>query len=255
VGNARTSNLTIVHSGPPGGGTWTGVAVTVAGVLVGVAVALAVPSLRDAVGDAIHGNTAQVREDLGGSVSGPLLVFWLAMVHVVVWYPAEILDAASGYVFGFGAGFPLVMGSWIVSGLAAYAVGRHFARPLLYRVAGEERFKRAEDLIHRGGAIALIGGRLIPIVPFSLMGYVCGAARVPLFRFTWTTAVGYVPITAYFTYLGSKLEGFSAQDPILWIGGVGLLLCMLLVRLVMPKATGKPEQGPKPEPQPEPEKS
>ena len=42
-------------------------------------------------------------------------------------------------------------------------------------------------------------------------------------RFTWTTAVGYAPITAYFTYLGSRLEGFSAEDPILWIGGIGLL--------------------------------
>jgi uncharacterized membrane protein YdjX (TVP38/TMEM64 family) len=66
-----------------------------------------------------------------------VLVIWLAMVHVIVWYPAEILDAAAGYVFGFGVGFPLVLGSWLVSGLAAYAVGRHFARPLLYRVVGE----------------------------------------------------------------------------------------------------------------------
>lgn len=242
-----------MHSGPPGGGTWTGVAVTLGGILVGVAVALAVPSLHDAVGDAIHGNTAKVRHDLGGSLSGALLVFWLAMVHVVVWYPAEILDAASGYVFGFGAGFPLVMGSWIASGLAAYAVGRHFARPVLYRVVGEERFRRVEDLIDRGGAIALLGGRLIPIVPFSLMGYVCGAARVPLVRFTWTTAVGYAPITAYFTYLGSKLQGFSAEDPILWVGGIGLLLCLLLIRRFLPKTLGQPEPRPKPEARPEPE--
>jgi len=229
--------------------------VTVAGVLVGVAVALAVPSLRDAVGDAFHGNTEQVRHDLGDSAAGPLLVFWLSMVHVIVWYPAEILDAAVGYVFGFGVGFPLVMGCWIVSGLASYAVGRHFARPLLYRIAGEERFERAEELIHRGGAIALIGGRLIPIMPFSLMGYVCGAARVPLVRFTWTTAVGYAPITAYFTYLGSKLESFSAEDPILWIGGAGLLLCMLLVRYFMPRGSEKGKEGPQPDAQPEPEKS
>jgi uncharacterized membrane protein YdjX (TVP38/TMEM64 family) len=244
-----------VHSGPPGGGTWTGVAVTVAGVLVGVAVAVAVPSLRDAVGDAFHGNTEQVRHDLGGSAAGPLLVLWLSLVHVIVWYPAEILDAAVGYVFGFGVGFPLVMGCWIVSALASYAVGRHFARPLLYRLAGEERFARAEQLINRGGVIGLIGIRLIPIMPFSLMGYVCGAARVPLLRFTWTTAVGYAPITAYFTYLGSKLEGFSAEDPILWIGGAILLLCMLGIRHLLPRTREHGEQGPKPDPRPEPEKS
>jgi uncharacterized membrane protein YdjX (TVP38/TMEM64 family) len=243
-----------VDSGPPGGGTWTGVAVTVAGILVGVAVALAFPSLRGAVVDAVHGNTAEVRHDLRGSAAGPLLVAWLALVHVIVWYPAEILDAASGYVFGFGVGFPLVLGAWVLSGLASYAVGRHFARPLLYRVAGEERFMRYERLVHRGGAIALIGVRLIPIMPFSLMGYVCGAARVPLVRFTWTTAVGYAPITAYFTYLGSKLKGFSAEDPILWIGGAILLLCMVGVRYLLPRTAQEDDQRPKPEARAEPEK-
>ena len=181
------SNLTIVHRGPPGGGTWTGVAVTVGGILLGIAVALAIPSLRGAVSDAIHGDTAAVRQDLNGNAAGALLVVWLAMVHVIVWYPAEILDAASGYVFGFGVGFPLVLASWTLSGLASYSIGRHFARPVLYRIAGEERFVRTEQVIHRGGVLALLAVRLIPIMPFSLMGYVCGAARIPLWRFTWTT--------------------------------------------------------------------
>ncbi|MFL5908041.1 MAG: TVP38/TMEM64 family protein [Solirubrobacterales bacterium] len=241
-----------MHSGPPGGGTWTGVGVTVTGILIGVAVALAIPSLRDAVGDAVHGETASLRHDLSGNVGGFLLVLWLALVHVIVWYPAEILDAATGYVFGFGVGFPLVLGCWMVSGLGAYAVGRHFARPLLYRVAGEQRFNRIEELIERGGISVLIGARLIPIVPFSLMGYVCGATRVPLWRFTWTTAVGYAPITAYFTYLGSRLKSFSAEDPIVWIGGGALLLSLFAVRFLVPRAGHTPaepraERGPKPE--------
>jgi uncharacterized membrane protein YdjX (TVP38/TMEM64 family) len=240
-----------VQSGPPGGGTWTGVAVTVGGILIGAAIVLLIPSLRDAVGDAVQGDTASVREDLGNSFGGALLVFWLAMVHVIVWYPAEILDAAAGYVFGFGFGFPLVMACWVISGLAAYAVGRHAARPLLYRLAGEERFLRIERLIDRGGATFLLAARLIPIMPFSLLGYVCGAARVPLVRFTWTTAVGYAPITAYFTYLGSRLEGFSAEDPILWIGGIGILLCLLAFRFIVPRASRDEDQRPEPEAQPD----
>jgi uncharacterized membrane protein YdjX (TVP38/TMEM64 family) len=245
-----------VHSGPPGGGTWTGLVVTIAGILLGAAVALLIPSLRDAMSDAVQGNTAQVRHDLGNSLGGAFLVVWLAMVHVIVWYPAEILDAAAGYVFGFAVGFPLVMASWILSGLAAYAVGRHAARPILYRVAGEERFLRTEQLIHRGGVTFLLAARLIPIVPFSLMGYVCGAARVPLIRFTWTTAVGYIPITAYFTYVGSRLESFSIGDPIVWIGGGTLLLLIFAARFVIPRGTSEdqahsgetaPHSDPKPE--------
>jgi uncharacterized membrane protein YdjX (TVP38/TMEM64 family) len=239
-----------VHSGPPGGGTWTGVAVTVGGILVGAAIALSIPSLRDAVTDAVQGETGSVRHDLRGDFGGVLLVVWLAMVHVVVWYPAEILDAAAGYVFGFGVGFPLVMASWVLSGLAAYAVGRNAARPLLYRFAGQERFERIEGLIHRGGITFLLAARLIPIMPFSLLGYVCGAARVPLVRFTWTTAVGYMPITAYFTYLGSQLEGFSIEDPIVWIGGGALLLLLLAFRFIVPRA-GPHDEGSRPEPKPE----
>lgn len=244
-----------MHSGPPGGGTWTGVAVTVAGILAGVAVALAVPSLRDSVTDAIHGNTASVRYDLNSDVGGPLLVLWLALVHVIVWYPAEILDAAAGYVFGFGVGFPLVLGCWAISGLASYAVGRHFARPVLYRVVGEQRFLRVEQLINRGGALVLIAARLIPIMPFSLLGYVCGATRVPLMRFTWTTAVGYAPITAYFTYVGSRLEGFSAEDPILWIGGGALLLGLLCTRFILSHTSRGHDRPREPEAKPEPERS
>jgi uncharacterized membrane protein YdjX (TVP38/TMEM64 family) len=243
-----------VRSGPPGGGTWTGVAVTIGGILLGAVIALLIPSFRDAVGDAIHGDTASVRHDLGNSVGGIVLVLWLAMVHVVVWYPAEILDAAVGYVFGFGVGFPLVMGSWVLSGLAAYAVGRHAARPLLYRLAGEERFRRIERLVNRGGWEVLIAARLIPIMPFSLMGYVCGAARVPLVRFTWTTVFGYAPITAYFTYLGSKLQGFSAEDPILWIGGAAILGGLLGIRYLLPRLGRDQDQRGKPEARPEPEK-
>jgi uncharacterized membrane protein YdjX (TVP38/TMEM64 family) len=218
--------------------------VTVAGVLLGAAIALAVPPLRDAVLDAVQGDTGDVRHDLGGDVGGVLLVLWLALVHVIVWYPAEILDAAVGYVFGFGLGFPLVHASWVISGMVAYWVGHHAARPVLYRVVGEERFKRVEGLIHRGGVTFLLTARLVPIVPFSLMGYVCGAARVPFGRYVWTTLVGYAPITAYFTYLGSRLESFSVEDPIVWIGAAGFLIAIFGVRYLRP---GRREEAPQPD--------
>ena len=126
-----------------------------------------------------------VREDLRDSGAGGVaMVIALGMLHTVVWYPAEILDAAAGYVYGFGPALPLVWGVWTASGVAAYYIGRHAARPFLYKLAGEERFLRLERAIDRGGATFLLACRLVPIVPFSLTGYVAGAARVPIWRFT-----------------------------------------------------------------------
>jgi uncharacterized membrane protein YdjX (TVP38/TMEM64 family) len=211
--------------------------VTLGGVVIFLAIALAIPAFRDAVGDALNGRTAQVRHDLRSlGAWGVVLVFGLALIHSVVWYLAEILDAATGFVYGFGPALPLMMAGWIASGVLSYLIGRHAARPLLFKLVGEERFLRVERLVNRGGVTFLLAARLVPIVPFSLTGYVAGAARVPLGRFVWTTAVGYLPITAYFVYVGSQLESFSAEDPIVLIGAGGLLLAILGVRFVVPKA-------------------
>ncbi len=227
-----------MSSGPPGGGTWTGLALALGGTLAAVAIAFAIPPLRHAVVDAIHGNTAEVRHDLRElGASGAAMVIGLQLIHTVIWYPAEIIDAAAGFVYGFGAAFALVMAGWVASGVLSYWVGRHAARPLLYTIAGERRFLRVERLIHRGGVTFLLAARLVPIVPFTLTGLVAGAARVPLARFSWTTAVGYAPITAYFVYVGSRLEGFSIEDPIVWAGAGGLLLMFLAVRYLTPRAS------------------
>jgi NhaP-type Na+/H+ or K+/H+ antiporter len=46
----------------------------------------------------------------------------------------------------------------------------------------------------------------------------------------WTTMVGYLPLTAVFAYVGSRLEELSLNDPILWIGAVVLVGLLLLTR-------------------------
>jgi uncharacterized membrane protein YdjX (TVP38/TMEM64 family) len=224
-----------VDSGPPGGGTWTGVAITLLGILIAAFLVLTISPLREAVGNAVSGDTESVREDLDNA-GGALIVIALGLIHTIVWYPAEILDAAAGYVFGFWPALALVHATWLASALLAYYIGRHAARRILYTVIGRRRFRRMEDAIERGGASVLLAARLVPIVPFSLTGLVAGAARVPLFRFTWTTAVGYLPLTAYFTYLGSRLEEFSVTDPVVWIGGIGLLLAILGIRYLVPRS-------------------
>jgi uncharacterized membrane protein YdjX (TVP38/TMEM64 family) len=206
----------------------TGVVVALAGIGVLAGLVFAIEPLRSGVSDAIAGDTGGLREDLRGlGVSGVLIVLVLGLVHVVVWYPAEILDAAVGYVYGFWVAMPLIMAVWLINGLVAYWIGRHATRPILYRLINRERFDRFELLAERGGVTLLLSMRLVPIVPFSLFSYAAGAAKVPVGRFIWTTAIGYLPLTAIFVYLGSQLEELSATDPVLWIGAAVLIALMI----------------------------
>jgi uncharacterized membrane protein YdjX (TVP38/TMEM64 family) len=100
------------------------------------------------------------------------------------------------------------------------------ARPLLDRWLGAERFERVEGMMERGGPTLLLAMRLIPILPFSIVSYAAGAARVPTWRFLWTTAVGYLPITAISVYFGTRLEGLSLTDPLVF-GSAAALLALL----------------------------
>jgi uncharacterized membrane protein YdjX (TVP38/TMEM64 family) len=183
------------------------IGVTLAGVALLAGLVFAVPALHDAAVAAIHGDTDEVRREIESlGVAGPLLIVVLALIHAVVFYPAEIVDAAAGLVYGFLPALALMMVAWLLSGLACFAIGRSVARPLLDRWLGAERFERTEARIERGGPKVLIAARLIPILPFSLVSYAAGAARVPVWRFTWTTAVGYLPITLISVYFGTKLD-------------------------------------------------
>ena len=186
------------------------IGITLAGVALLAALVLAVPALHEAAVAAIHGDTETVRSEIESlGLAGPLLILVLALMHAVVFYPAEIVDAAAGLVYGFIPALLLMMGGWLLSGLVCFAIGRSVARPLLDRWFGVERFERVEERIERGGAKVLIGARLIPIFPFSIVSYAAGAARVPVWRFIWTTTVGYLPITAISVYFGTQLDLLS----------------------------------------------
>lgn len=190
---------------------------TIAAIALAAVVVAAVHPLRDAVGHAVHGDVHGLRAELRGlGVAGAAVLVGLILIHAVVLFPAEIVNATAGLVYGVGIALPLVLAAWLVSGLIAYWLGMVAGRPLALRLAGEERVATAERLIERGGAPALLVSRLIPFVPYSLVGYLAGAARVPIWRYAWTSVVGILPITAAATYLGHALDHLSASDPLLW---------------------------------------
>lgn len=220
---------------PPGPG-WAGVALTLVGIGLAAGLVAAVPDLHHAVSAAVHGDTTAIRnqiEDLGAG--GALVVLAMALIHTVVFYPAEILNTAAGFAYGFWVALALVTVAWMASAVLGYVIGHAAARPLLYRLAGEERMLRGERLVQRGGVPLLIGIRLFPFMPFSVVCYACGAARVPFGRYMWTTLVGYLPITAVFVYFGSRLESLSATDPALIASLVVLLALLATARWLAPK--------------------
>jgi uncharacterized membrane protein YdjX (TVP38/TMEM64 family) len=205
------------------------IGLTLAGIALLAGLVLAVPALRHAAVAAVHGETSEVRHQINSlGVAGPLIIVGLAVIHSVIPYPAEIVNAAAGFAYGFFGGLGIVCVGWMISALICYWFGTGVARPLLDRWFGAARFERFERMVDRGGITLLIALRLLPIVPFSLISAAAGAARVPFRRYCWTTAVGFLPITALAVYLGTRLEGISLTDPAV-IGALAAAVVLLLV--------------------------
>jgi uncharacterized membrane protein YdjX (TVP38/TMEM64 family) len=199
------------------------------GIVVSAGLVMLVPDLRHAVSLALDGDLGGLRDqfrDLGSS--GVALMLALMLAHAVLFYPTEIVTATAGFVYGFLPGLALVTGGWLASALLTYLLGRAIGRPLISLVAGSRRVTGLERAVERGGATLLLTARLIPIVPFSLVGYLAGAVRVPLARFVWTTVIGYLPLTVFVTYLGSQAETLSLADARVWVA-VGVLLALIVV--------------------------
>jgi uncharacterized membrane protein YdjX (TVP38/TMEM64 family) len=201
-------------------------------IAAGVAIVAAVPELRHSVSLAFQGNFGGLRGYIRGlGTEGVLLLSALMLAHALIFYPTEIVTATAAYVYGFPLGLLFVMCGWLVSALLAYVLGRVLGRPLLRRVLGP-KFDSLERGLDRGGILLLLSARLVPVVPFSLVGYGAGAARVRVWRFAWTTVVGFLPLTAVVGYLGSRAQSLSLSDPAVWAAVLLLVVMLAAARLL-----------------------
>ncbi len=229
---------------PSGVSRWSIGATLVTLVIAALVIWLVAP-LREVAGLALRGDASGLRGQLRDLDAWGVAVLLAVMIaHAVIWYPAEILTAAAGFVYGFALALPIVVGGWLLSALATYAMGRYAGRPLLHRIAGERRFRAAQRTIDRGGAPVLLAARLVPVIPFSLTGYVAGAAHVPLWRFSWTTVAGFLPMTLVVVFLGSRLEELSLTDPLLYLALAPIGLLALAARPVARRMRAPAEDEP-----------
>jgi uncharacterized membrane protein YdjX (TVP38/TMEM64 family) len=196
-------------------------------IVLGIALIAAVPQLRHCVVLVVHGQFTELRDYIKSlGAGGVALLLGLMIIHAIVFYPSEIITTTSGYVYGFLPGLGLAVVGWFLAAMLSYALGLAVGRPVLQRLLGR-RFDWLSTTMERGGISLLLSARLVPIVPFALVGYAAGATHTNLWRFSWTTVVGYLPLTVAVSYLGSRAKTFSTSDPLVW-AAVALIVAMLV---------------------------
>ena len=168
-------------------------------------------------------DVASVRADIATAGPAAPAVFVLAYAVVTLApVPKNVLSAVAGLLFGLAAGIALVFVAAMLGALMAFWLGRALGREAVERFTGA-RVARVDDLLSRRGVVAVIGVRLVPVLPFTAINYTAGLTGVRLRDYVTGTAVGILPGTVAYVTLGTYGAEPASWPFVISAAALGLL--------------------------------
>ncbi|EOG6949806.1 TVP38/TMEM64 family protein [Edwardsiella piscicida] len=123
--------------------------------------------------------------------------------------PAFVITFANAALFGWWQGALL---SWFSATVAAALCF------CLARMLGRDTLARCDGFFSRYGRYTVLVCRLLPFVSFDAVSYAAGLTSMGLMEFLVATALGQLPATLIYSYVGAMLSG-----------GIQMMLSGLLV--------------------------
>lgn len=154
------------------------------------------------------------------------------IIATVLLLPGSVLTIAAGFTYGLGWGVALVVPSSLVAALLAFVIGRTLARDRIERRFGNGRkFKAVGAAVAQRGAFVVALLRLSPVFPFVALNYVLSLTKVKPSTYLAASALGMLPGTVLYVYLGS-LASTAAEAASGGRSGGSLQLALLVAGLV-----------------------
>lgn len=140
---------------------------------------------------------------------------WLGFIVIytftcVFFLPGSVLTVGAGAIYGFWGGTLLVSISNLVGAVVNFLTSRYLLRGWLNRKFADNRKFHALDqaIATDGGRIVLLS-RISPVVPHSVVSYACGLTKLSLSKFSLASWIGFIPISAAYSYAGAFLGKFA----------------------------------------------
>ncbi len=104
---------------------------------------------------------------------------------------------------GFGPGLAVALAGGLFAALVAFGLSRTLGRSAAIRLAGP-RLGRVDELMGRRGFVAVLAGRLLPMMPFVVLSYGAGLTAVRWAPYVAGTALGLMPSTVVQVGIGAS---------------------------------------------------
>ena len=166
--------------------------------------------------------------------SYPAIIVLMALESALMPVPSEVVMPFAGFLVARGEmGFWQAVASGVAGNLlgsiAAYYIGVKWGRGAVGRLPwlSEHHLEMAEEFFRRRGTLALLIGRMSPVVR-TVISLPAGVARFDPWTFLLTTVVGSIPWNAALVWAGVVLE---ENWPVVrrWLEPIGVLVVIALI--------------------------
>lgn len=153
---------------------------------------------------------------------GPLVSMGLMVLHSLIPFPSELVTFANGVLYGPVWGTVLSWAGALLGAQLAFFITRLGGRPAAERFVPARHLDRFDAWVDRYGVGALLIARLLPIVSFNLLNYAAGLTRVSWWTFTWSTALGILPLTILMVVAADQFQKGNLLG--VWLLGLAALI-------------------------------
>ena len=125
--------------------------------------------------------------------------------------PFWVLGTVAGYAYGFPVGLAVAVPVVTAAMGTSFVVGRFVVtRVLPPREAGSRRVEAVRRAVETDGLKITLLLRMTPLLPQNVLTYVLASTALRLRDFVPATAIGIIPFTAFYAYVGSLVKDATA---------------------------------------------
>lgn len=147
--------------------------------------------------------------------AGPMgyVVYALGYALIALVFPGSVLTIGAGAIFGIVGGTIVVLIGATLTATIAFLLARTVLRQRIERITEKNpKFKAVDRAIAKEGTKIVLLVRLAAVFPFTIVNYVFGLTAIRLTPYVLTTAIGILPGTIAFVYIGAAAASVATQD-------------------------------------------
>jgi len=156
-------------------------------------------------------------------VWGPIAYIIFYIIRPLILFPAAVLSASAGVVWGPFKGFVILQIAANLSANGEFFVARYFARGAVEKFL-KGKAMNVDSAIQKHGFLTVLLVRLIPNAPWDIQNLSLGLTKVKFRHYFIATLIGIMPGSFALVFFGASIIKVLTNPKNIWMIGVAVVL-------------------------------